>query len=465
MNLSPLNAVSPVDGRYAGKSLPLREFFSEQALIKRRVQVECAWLKALAAEPTITDLAPLDASAYALLDSLVADFDGHAAERIKAIERETNHDVKAVEYYVKECIRDHEGLRAAQEFVHFACTSEDINNLAYALMLRTAREEVVLPSMGVLVDSITDLAQAHRDLSMLSRTHGQPASPTTLGKEMANFAYRLARQKHMFADVQLLGKMNGAVGNYNAHVAAYPDVNWPAFCARFVDDLGLTHNPYTTQIEPHDFIAEFNHAMLRFNNVLLDFCRDVWGYVSLGYFRQKAVAGEVGSSTMPHKINPIDFENAEGNLGLANAVLQHLADKLPISRWQRDLSDSTVMRNIGVGVANSLIAYRAVESGIHKLEVDEQRVHADIVECWEVLAEAVQTVMRRYGVANPYEQLKAITRGRRIDAEALHSFIGGLEVPETARQALLALTPTNYTGLAARQVDELLRECARLRQQ
>jgi adenylosuccinate lyase len=465
MSLSPLNAVSPVDGRYAGKSQPLREVFSEQALIRRRVQVECAWLKALAAEPAITELGPLDDAALSLLDTLVADFDARAAERVKAIESETNHDVKAVEYFVKESISGHQGLRAAQEFVHFACTSEDINNLAYALMLRAARDAVVLPAMDALLNSITELAKAHRDLPMLSRTHGQPASPTTLGKEMANFAYRLTRQKCAFANVALLGKMNGAVGNYNAHTAAYPEVDWPAFCERFVAGLGLTPNPYTTQIEPHDFIAEFNHATLRFNNVLLDFCRDVWGYVSLGYFRQKAVAGEVGSSTMPHKINPIDFENGEGNLGLANAVLQHLADKLPISRWQRDLSDSTVMRNIGVGVANSLIAYGAVDSGIGKLQADEQRVHADIAECWEVLAEPVQTVMRRYGIANPYEQLKAITRGQGIDAAALHSFIGGLDIPETARQALLVLTPENYTGLAARQVDELLRHCARLEQQ
>jgi len=465
MSLSPLNAISPIDGRYAGKSLPLRGVFSEQALIKRRVQVECAWLKALAAEPAIEELAPLDGAAIRLLDAIVENFDDRAAERVKAIESETNHDVKAVEYFVKESIRAHEGLRSAQEFVHFACTSEDINNLAYALMMRAARDDAVLPAMSAVLTSITELAQTHRDLAMLSRTHGQPASPTTLGKEMANFAYRLARQKHAFANVTLLGKMNGAVGNYNAHVAAYPDVDWPAFCERFVAGLGLDHNPYTTQIEPHDFVAEFNHALLRFNNVLLDFCRDVWGYVSLGYFRQKTVAGEVGSSTMPHKVNPIDFENGEGNLGLANAVLQHLADKLPISRWQRDLSDSTVMRNIGVGVANSLIAYGAVDRGIHKLEIDAQRVHTDIAECWEVLAEPVQTVMRRYGVDNPYEQLKAFTRGRAIDAAALQSFIGELDIPLAAQQALLDLTPERYTGLAALQVDELLRHCAELEQQ
>ncbi|MDH3451538.1 MAG: adenylosuccinate lyase, partial [Gammaproteobacteria bacterium] len=309
---------------------------------------------------------------------------------------------------------------------------------------------------------IVALAMAHRDLAMLSRTHGQPASPTTLGKEMANFAYRLARQKRTFSDVPLLGKMNGAVGNYNAHFAAYPDVDWPAFCERFVAGLGLIHNPYTTQIEPHDCIAEYNHAMSRFNTVLLDFCRDVWGYISLGYFRQRAMAGEVGSSTMPHKINPIDFENGEGNLGLANAVLQHLAEKLPLSRWQRDLSDSTVMRNIGVGVANSLIAYAAVDNGIQKLQVDEQRVHADVASCWEVLAEPVQTVMRRYGIDNPYEQLKALTRGREIDAAILHEFIRSLPIPPAARQALLDLTPEDYTGLAARQVDELLQRCAAL---
>ncbi len=323
-------------------------------------------------------------------------------------------------------------------------------------MLRSAREEVVLPAMGALIDSIAGLAQAHRDLAMLSRTHGQPASPTTLGKEMANFAYRLARQRQAFAHVALLGKMNGAVGNYNAHVAAYPDVDWPELCARFIVGLGLEQSPYTTQIEPHDFIAEFNHALVRFNNVLLDFCRDVWGYISLGYFSQKAVAGEVGSSTMPHKINPIDFENGEGNLGLANAVLQHLADKLPVSRWQRDLSDSTVMRNLGVGVANSLIAYQAVGRGLRKLQVDEERVRADIVDCWEVLAEPVQTVMRRYGVANPYEQLKSLTRGRGIDRRALHGFIEGLDIPPAAKQELLALTPERYTGLAAQQVDGLI---------
>ncbi len=462
--LTPLTAVGPIDGRYAGHTEPLREIFSEQALIARRVAVECAWLEALAAEPGVAELPALDEAAGASLRDIAAGFGAADAERVKAIEAETNHDVKAVEYFLKERLAAHPGLAAAREFVHFACTSEDINNLAYAAMLRDARRDVLLPMLDRLVDELAALAARHARQPMLSRTHGQPASPTTLGKELANVAYRLARQRHSLAAVPILGKMNGAVGNFNAHQASYPEVDWPALGERFVESLGLAINPYTTQIEPHDGIAEFNHALMRCNAVLLDACRDAWGYISLGYFRQRTVAGEVGSSTMPHKVNPIDFENAEGNLGLANAVLHHLAEKLPVSRWQRDLSDSTVLRNLGVGVAHSLIAWRSTARGLGKLEADPGRMAADLEQCWEVLAEPVQTVMRRYGLENPYERLKALTRGRAVDAASLAEFIRGLEIPGPAREALLALTPARYVGVAAQLAEELPARLAALRE-
>ncbi|MDQ2697078.1 MAG: adenylosuccinate lyase [Pseudomonadota bacterium] len=455
MELSSLTALSPIDGRYADKTAELRAIFSEYGLIRQRVRVEVRWLKALAGHPAMA-LPPLGEGARRLLDALAEDFSLDDARRVKAIEGATNHDVKAVEYFLKERTAADPELAAVQEFFHFACTSEDINNLAYALMLRAGRDQSLLPRMDALIDAIGRLAEEHAHRPLLSRTHGQPASPTTLGKEMANVAYRLGRQRQQVGGVPLLGKINGAVGNYNAHVAAYPEVDWEAFARDFVvGELGLSWNPYTTQIEPHDYMAELFHGVARFNTVLLDFCRDVWGYIALGCFRQKTVAGEVGSSTMPHKVNPIDFENAEGNLGVANALLEHLAAKLPVSRWQRDLSDSTVLRTLGVGFAHSLIAYDACLKGIGKLEADDARLAADLEANWEVLAEAVQTVMRRHGIDQPYEKLKALTRGRRIDKATLHAFINELDLPEAAKQRLLELSPATYTGTAARQARRL----------
>ena len=452
MELSALTAISPIDGRYADKTVELRPIFSEYGLIRHRVRVEVCWLQALARHPDIPEVPPLSQYALRILDGLVENFTLVDAQRVKDIERTTNHDVKAIEYLLKERIAGNVELEAVGEFIHFACTSEDINNLSYALMLREARTQVLLPVLDEVVDVIVRLAHQYAAQPMLSRTHGQPASPTTLGKEMANIAHRLKRQRAQLAAVPVLGKINGAVGNYNAHLAAYPEVDWEEFARRFViEDLGLDWNPYTIQIEPHDYMAEFFHAVMRVNTVLLDFCRDLWSYIAIGYFRQRTVAGEIGSSTMPHKVNPIDFENAEGNLGVANALLDHLASKLPVSRWQRDLTDSTVLRTLGVGLAHSLVAYQSCLKGIGKLEVNAATLDADLDANWEVLAEPIQTVMRRHGIEQPYEQLKALTRGQRVDRETLRAFIADLAIPEEARQRLLALTPAGYTGNAADQ--------------
>ena len=456
MQLSTLTAVSPVDGRYAGKTSALRPIFSEFGLIRCRVQVEVRWLQRLAAHSGIPEVAPFSSEANALLNQLAENFELAHAERVKEFERTTNHDVKAVEYLLKEQAKQLPELAKVNEFIHFACTSEDINNLSHALMLREGRDNVLLPVMRQLADAIRALAVEHANVPMLSRTHGQPASPTTLGKELANVVYRLERQIAQVEAVPLLGKINGAVGNYNAHLSAYPEVDWEANARAFIeDDLGLTWNPYTTQIEPHDYIAELFDAVARFNTILIDFDRDIWGYISLGYFKQRTVAGEIGSSTMPHKVNPIDFENSEGNLGIANALLQHLASKLPISRWQRDLTDSTVLRNLGVGFAHSLIAYEASLKGIGKLELNQARIAEDLDNCWEVLAEPIQTVMRRYAIENPYEKLKELTRGKGISPEALQTFIESLDIPAEAKAELRKLTPANYIGNAAAQAKRI----------
>jgi len=456
MQLSSLTAVSPVDGRYAGKTSALRPIFSEFGLIRCRVQVEVRWLQRLAAHDGIPEVPAFSAEATALLEQLASNFQLEHAERVKEFERTTNHDVKAVEYLLKEQAKQLPELAKVNEFIHFACTSEDINNLSHALMLREGRDEVLLPLMRQLAESIRALAVQFADVPMLSRTHGQPASPTTLGKELANVVYRLERQIAQVAAVPLLGKINGAVGNYNAHLSAYPDVDWEANAREFIEnDLGLAWNPYTTQIEPHDYIAELFDAVARFNTILIDFDRDIWGYISLGYFKQKTVAGEIGSSTMPHKVNPIDFENSEGNLGIANAILQHLASKLPISRWQRDLTDSTVLRNLGVGFAHSVIAYEASLKGIGKLELNAARIAEDLDNCWEVLAEPVQTVMRRYAVENAYEKLKDLTRGKGITPDALQAFIDGLDIPAEAKAELRLLTPAGYIGNAVVQAKRI----------
>ena len=452
--LTALTALSPVDGRYAGKAETLREHFSEFGLIRARVIVEIRWLQRLAELAGITEVPPLSVEASAFLEALIRDFSLEDAERIKHIERTTNHDVKAVEYFLKEKIADQAELHAITEFVHFACTSEDINNLSHGVMLSDGLK-ALLPSMHKVADAITQLAHEHAALPMLSRTHGQTASPTTLGKEMANVAYRLQRQLKQIESVEILGKINGAVGNYNAHLATYPEVDWEGNARTFVEGLGLTFNPYTTQIEPHDYIAELFDAICRFNTILIDFNRDVWGYISLGYFKQKTVEGEIGSSTMPHKVNPIDFENSEGNLGLANAVLGHLAQKLPISRWQRDLTDSTVLRNLGVGLAYGLIAYEAALKGIGKLEANPERLAEDLDASWEVLAEPIQTVMRRYGIEKPYEKLKELTRGKRIDQAGFADFIDSLALPQEVKTELKALTPATYIGNAEQQARRL----------
>jgi len=454
MNLTSLSAISPIDGRYADKTFKLREIFSEYGLIRYRVLVEIRWLEALSAEAAIPEGPQRSASARDRLEEIAVQFDISEAQRVKSIEQTTNHDVKAVEYYLKEKIGNHGELGAVKEFIHFACTSEDINNLAYAMMLSDCRDQVLLPAWDHLSQLISDLAHRYADQPLLSRTHGQPASPSTLGKEMAVFVQRLKRQRKQFAQVEILGKINGAIGNWNAHMAAYPDIDWPAFSAAFLNGLGIDQSPATTQIEPHDFIAEYFHAVARFNTILLDFCRDVWSYISVGYFRQRTVQGEVGSSTMPHKVNPIDFENAEGNLGIANALLYHLAEKLPISRWQRDLSDSTALRNIGVGIAHSSLAYQSAEKGISKLEADALRLGRDLDENWEVLGEAIQTVMRRHGLPEPYEQLKRLTRGKRVDRVAMREFISGLALPEADKQRLLEMTPASYVGNAINQANE-----------
>lgn len=448
-----------MDGRYAAKTGALRPLFSEYGLIRLRVQVEVHWLLALSANPQIAEVPPFSAATLDQLQTLIADFSLAEAERVKQIEAEINHDVKAVEYFLKERTHGNKEIARCAEFIHFACTSEDINNLAYGMMLKEARATILLPRMDRLIGTLEDLAQRHADQPMLARTHGQPASPTTLGKEMANFAFRLRRARERIADVEILGKINGAVGNYNAHLAAFPEINWTAAAKNFVEKLGLQWNPYTTQIEPHDYIAELLHALARFNTVLLDFNRDVWGYIALGYFGQKVVNDEVGSSTMPHKVNPIDFENSEGNLGLANALFGHLAEKLPVSRWQRDLTDSTVLRNLGVALGYTLLAYDSCMKGIGRLEANPDRLRQDLEDSWEVLAEAVQTVMRRYGIAQPYEKLKQLTHGKHgINRAALHAFIRALDIPDEARQRLLTLTPAGYTGNAAAQAAAIAKD-------
>ncbi len=454
MNLTALTAISPVDGRYGSKAAALREIFSEFGLLKYRVQVEVRWLQALASHTAIAEVPEFSGHAIQVLESILANFDQASAQRIKDIERTTNHDVKAVEYFLKEQVADTPELQGVSEFIHFACTSEDINNLSHALMLSEARDKVILPYCQQLVSAIDALAQEYQNVPMMARTHGQPASPTTMGKEMANVAKRLARQVTQIQQVEILGKINGAVGNYNAHLSAYPDIDWHDFSEKFVTSLGITWNPYTTQIEPHDYIAELFDAIARFNTILLDFDRDVWGYIALGHFKQKTVAGEIGSSTMPHKVNPIDFENSEGNLGLANAIFGHLAAKLPVSRWQRDLTDSTVLRNLGVGVAYSIIAYQASLKGISKLQVNEASLMAELNANWELLAEPIQTVMRRYGIEKPYEKLKELTRGKKVNQQVIAEFIDTLALPDEVKQQLKTLRPDNYIGDAVSLVDK-----------
>ena len=448
MSPTPLTALSPLDGRYHGKVDALRSIFSEFGLIQRRVQVEVAWLKALSDCKNIAEVPGFSSEAASLLERIVADFDETQAEAVKAIEATTNHDVKAIEYFLKEALEDNPELNAVGEFVHFGCTSEDINNLAHALMIRDGHRVIVEHYVGIR-DALTALALEHAEQPMLSRTHGQAATPTTLGKELANVVMRLNRQLTVANAIQPLGKMNGAVGNYNAHQIAYPDVDWPALSERFVSGLGIEWNPYTTQIEPHDYLAEYFDAIARLNQILVDFSRDIWSYISLGYFKQRVIEGEVGSSTMPHKVNPIDFENAEGNFGLANALLNHLSHKLPVSRWQRDLTDSTVLRNMGVALGYSQLALVSLSRGIGKLEVASEPIADDLEAAWEVLGEAVQTVMRRYGVPEPYEKLKALTRGQRLGADTLKSFILALEIPDEAKERLMSLTPDTYLGYAA----------------
>lgn len=455
MSISTLTAISPVDGRYRVRTEALGAYFSEYALIRYRVLVEIRWLQQLAALPGVPEAPAISAAGQSRLEHIIADFSEVDAERVKEIERTTNHDVKAVEYFIKEKIADVDDLKQQLEFVHFACTSEDINNLSYSLMLRDGRDLVMLPVMQQLIDRLRQLAHDTAEQPMLARTHGQTASPTTVGKEIANVVYRLERQLKQFADSPVLGKINGAVGNYNAHLSAYPDVDWQSNAQNFVEKLGLQWNPYTTQIEPHDFIAEMFAACCRFNTILIDLDRDIWGYISLGYFKQRAIAGEVGSSTMPHKVNPIDFENSEGNLGIANAIMQHLAEKLPISRWQRDLTDSTVLRSSGTGFAHSLIAYHATLKGLGKLSINPAILQRDLDNSWEVLAEPIQTVMRRYGVEQPYEKLKELTRGQAINEVVLREFINKLAIPEEAKASLRALRPDNYIGNAIEQAKSI----------
>ncbi|WP_299975248.1 adenylosuccinate lyase [uncultured Pseudoteredinibacter sp.] len=454
MSLTSLNAVSPIDGRYGSKTSDYRNIFSEFGLIHARVEVEVRWLQRLSEHPQIPEVKPFSEASNALLNSLVSDFNEEHATRIKEIERTTNHDVKAVEYFIKEQFSGNDELLAINEFVHFACTSEDINNLSHALMLKQGRE-VLAQQMQEIYDGIAQMAKDFASVPMLSRTHGQTASPTTVGKEMANVAARLGRQIQQVKSVELLGKINGAVGNYNAHMSAYPDVDWQANAQTFVESLGLSWNPYTTQIEPHDYIAELFDAIARYNTILLDFDRDIWGYIAWGYFKQKTIAGEIGSSTMPHKVNPIDFENSEGNLGLANAVFQHMAAKLPVSRWQRDLTDSTVLRNMGVGFAYSAIAYASTLKGMGKLELNTARLAEDLDNSWEVLAEPIQTIMRRYNVEGAYEKLKDLTRGQAINQDTIQAFVETLDVPEEAKAAMRELTPSNYIGNAISQAEDI----------
>ncbi|MFZ4538372.1 adenylosuccinate lyase [Propionivibrio sp.] len=449
MSFNSLTALSPLDGRYAAKVDALRAQFSEFGLIRRRLQVEIEWLKALSAEPHFSEIPAFSTDTVAILDQLVSRFDPQQAAEVKAIEAVTNHDVKALEYWIKKQLANNAEVMRVSEFIHFACTSEDINNLSHALMLKAARDETMLPMLDSVAARLRVLAHEHADLPMMARTHGQPATPTTLGKEMANVVYRLERGRSRIAGVSLLGKINGAVGNYNAHLAAYPDYDWESFCKRFVESLGLEFNPYTIQIEPHDAMAELFDAFARVNTIMLDLNRDVWGYISLGFFKQKLKAGEIGSSTMPHKVNPIDFENSEGNLGLANALLKHLSEKLPISRWQRDLTDSTVLRNMGVALGYTLLSYDSLLRGLNKLEANPDCLRNDLDANWELLAEPIQTVMRRFGIANPYEKLKELTRGNRISREGMQAFVQDLEIPAAAKAELLELTPWGYTGKAA----------------
>ena len=456
MELTALTALSPIDGRYQDKAAALRPIFSEFGLLKFRVTVEVRWLQKLASHAQISEVPAFSEKANDYLNSIVENFSIEDANRIKTIERTTNHDVKAVEYFLKEKCEALPELQKINEFIHFACTSEDINNTSHALMLKTAREEVLLPEWKKVIDAVVELAHRYKNIPLLSRTHGQPASPTTIGKEMANVAYRLKRQYKQLENLEILAKINGAVGNYNAHLSAYPDVDWHTFSQEFItQSLGVTWNPYTTQIEPHDYIAEFFDCVARFNTIVIDFDRDMWGYIALNHFKQRTIAGEIGSSTMPHKVNPIDFENSEGNLGLANAVMNHLGQKLPISRWQRDLTDSTVLRNLGVGLGYALIAYAATLKGISKLEVNEQHLRDELDQNWEVLAEPIQTVMRRYGIEKPYEKLKELTRGKRVDGEAMRQFIDGLALPQVEKDRLKQMTPATYIGYAVELVEKL----------
>ena len=456
MELSALTAVSPVDGRYGSKTATLREIFSEYGLLKYRTVVEIRWLQKLAATAEITEVPAFSGQVNDFLNDLAENFSESDANRIKEIERTTNHDVKAVEYFLKEKVAEVPELHAVNEFIHFACTSEDINNTSHALMLKEARDTVILPEMLKLIDALKSLAEEYRDIPLLSRTHGQPASPSTMGKEMANVVYRMQRQYNQVANIEILAKINGAVGNYNAHLSAYPQIDWHQFSKEFItESLEVSWNPYTTQIEPHDYIAELFDAIARFNTILIDFDRDIWGYIALGHFKQKTIAGEIGSSTMPHKVNPIDFENSEGNLGLANAVFNHLSQKLPISRWQRDLTDSTVLRNLGVGVGYTIIAYTSTLKGISKLEVNREALLAELDQNWEVLAEPIQTVMRRYGIEKPYEKLKELTRGKRVDGEAMYHFIENLELPQHEKERLQQMTPANYIGEAVSLTDNI----------
>jgi adenylosuccinate lyase len=449
MTLTTLNALSPLDGRYQAKLDALRPYFSEYALIKYRASVEVEWLKALAAAKELQEIAPFSAATIKELDAAIANFSETDAAQVKVIEARTNHDVKALEYWLKEKFDGNIEVKKASEFIHFACTSEDINNLSHGLMLKTARDTVMLPFLASLIARLTELATQLAATPMLSRTHGQTASPTTMGKELANVVYRLQRQQKQLKNNEILGKINGAVGNFNAHLSAYPNMDWESFAQKFVTNLGLTYNPMTIQIEPHDYMAELYDCLARINTILIDLNRDIWGYISVGYFKQKVKAGEIGSSTMPHKVNPIDFENSEGNLGLANAVLRHMAEKLPISRWQRDLTDSTVLRNMGVAFGYTLLGYDSCLRGLNKLEINPTKLAEDLDASWEVLAEPIQTVMRRYGIANPYEQLKELTRGKGgINKASLHAFIGGLNIPADAKKALLEMTPASYIGKA-----------------
>jgi adenylosuccinate lyase len=455
LSLSSLTAVSPIDGRYGSKTEQLRTVFSEYGLIRYRVMVEVRWLQHLANHPGVSEVAPFSDDANAILNQLVDNFTVEQALRVKEIESTTNHDVKAVEYLLKETIADNAELNAVSEFIHFACTSEDINNLSHGLMLKEGRDQIVIPTLQGIADKLAAMGREFADAPMLSRTHGQTASPTTVGKEMANVAYRLQRQIDQISAVPLLGKINGAVGNYNAHISAYGDIDWQDNAQQFISQLGLTYNPYTTQIEPHDYMAELFDGMARANTILIDYARDIWGYISVGYFKQKTIAGEVGSSTMPHKVNPIDFENAEGDMGLANALFGHLATKLPVSRWQRDLTDSTVLRNMGVGLGYSLIAYASLNKGMGKLQLNSEKLNADLDASWEVLAEPIQTVMRRYGIEEPYEKLKALTRGNVMDQQTIQAFIDTLDMPESAKTELKAMTPGSYIGNAVQQAKNI----------